>query len=241
MNKGRAYSPDAGFTLLEALIATLLMSLIFAALATVTAQWLPNWNRGLLALQRSVVTAESLDRLTKDLADAEFISAGTTDPLPIFDGAELSVTFVRTKLAPNAGPGIEVVRIAEIGDETGPVLVRGTAPLPTDSADSASAYDLEFANQVVLVRSPYRVSFSYAGADRVWRNDWHAQAELPRTIRIQVRDNATARLLNVSTSTLVHAQLPARCTWAKTIADCPGLAAQAEGSTASANGVVGSH
>ena len=36
----------AGFTLLEALVATALMGLILAALATITAQWLPNWDRG---------------------------------------------------------------------------------------------------------------------------------------------------------------------------------------------------
>ena len=55
-------SNDAGFTLVEALVATLLMSLILAALATLTAQWLPNWNRGLIVLQRTELAADGLDR-----------------------------------------------------------------------------------------------------------------------------------------------------------------------------------
>lgn len=37
-----AWSHRSGFTLIEALVATLLMSIILTALATVTAQWLPN-------------------------------------------------------------------------------------------------------------------------------------------------------------------------------------------------------
>ena len=43
----------AGFTLVEALLATALMAAILAAIGTVTAQWLPNWNRGFASVQRS--------------------------------------------------------------------------------------------------------------------------------------------------------------------------------------------
>ena len=39
MTRAAARSRTAGFTLVEALVATLLMSIILAALATVTAQW----------------------------------------------------------------------------------------------------------------------------------------------------------------------------------------------------------
>ena len=120
MSREQAYQGSAGFTLLEALVATLLMTFIFAALAAVTAQWLPNWNRGFIAMQRVELTATGLDRLTADLAEAEFVSAGPTSNAPLFDGAELSVIFVRSKLAPNTGRGLEVVRIAEIGDDFGP-------------------------------------------------------------------------------------------------------------------------
>src|SRR5207248_6721845 len=91
-----------GFTLLEALIATALMATILAALATITAQWLPNWNRGIGRIQRSEHLALGLARLSADLAAAEFISPGRDSVLPLFDGAERSVSFVRTTLSPNA-------------------------------------------------------------------------------------------------------------------------------------------
>ena len=40
---------NSGFTLIEALVAMVLMGMILSALATVTAQWLPSWNSRLCA------------------------------------------------------------------------------------------------------------------------------------------------------------------------------------------------
>jgi general secretion pathway protein J len=239
MRRAAAWSGSAGFTLVEALLATLLMSIILAALATVTAQWLPNWDRGFTRLQRDELVTIGLDRLTDDLAVAEFVSAGAGNEIPIFDGAELSVTFVRTTLAPNADPGLEVVRIAETSDDRGPALVRSTAPLPSGTAESGAGAGLAFANPVVVIRAPYRVSFSYAGPDRVWRATWHGQAQLPRAVRVRLRDNATSMLLTASTSTLIHAELPARCTWAIKVAGCPGLGRQGQATGNPGNGAVG--
>ncbi len=235
MKPTAAYRESAGFTLVEALVATLLMTFIFAALAMVTAQWLPNWNRGFTVLQRDELTATGLDRLTDDLAEAEFVSAGPVTNPPMFDGEELSVIFVRSKLAPNAGTGLEVVRIAEVGDDAGPTLVRSTAPLPTGTGQSTDIGNLEFANPVAVIRPPFRVSFAYAGPDRVWRDTWSGQSELPRAIRIKVRDNATSELLTVTTTTPVYAELPARCTWASEFERCFGRTVQ-PGAGAPANG-----
>jgi general secretion pathway protein J len=227
---------NAGFTLVEAMVATLLMSLILAALTTITAEWLPGWNHGFVLLQRSKLAAEGLDRLTDDVSEAEFISAGSGNEPPLFDGSELSVVFVRTKLAPNAGAGIEVVRLAETSSDDGPALVRSTATVPIGSEQSADAVDLAFSDPVIVIRAPYRVSFLYAGADRIWRDNWHVQPELPRAFRIMIRDNATSDLLAVSTSVLIHAELAARCTWAIKVADCPGLGGTAQNGATSANG-----
>ena len=69
----RAPTGEAGFTLIEVLMATLLMTVILAALATVTSQWLPNWNRGMARVQRAERLAMGLDRITADLAVAETI------------------------------------------------------------------------------------------------------------------------------------------------------------------------
>jgi general secretion pathway protein J len=216
---------NAGFTLIEALVATLLMAFILGALATVTAQWLGNWDRGFIHAQRVELLAAGLDRVVADLAAAEVVSPGGANDPPLFDGGELAVTFVRTALGPNTSTGLEVVRIAEAADGRGLALVRSTTPF-APSAAGARGDRLMFANPIVMIRAPYRLSFSYAGADHTWRESWHGQKQLPRAVRVLVRDAATSRTLAASTSTLVHAEIPARCTW-PTITECPGVTALA--------------
>jgi general secretion pathway protein J len=214
---------NAGFTLVEALVATLLMAFILGALATVTAQWLGNWDRGFIRAQRVELLAAGLERVVADLAAAEIVSPGGGNDPPLFDGGELSVTFVRTALGPNTSHGLEVVRIGETADSRGPALVRTTAPFVPIAA-GARGDQLNFGNLVVMIRAPYRISFSYAGADQVWRETWRGAKQLPRAVRVSVRDAATSRTLATSTSTLVHAEIPARCTW-PTTTECPGIAA----------------
>jgi general secretion pathway protein J len=135
------------------------MATILAALATITAQWLPNWNRGLGRVQRSEHLALGLERLVSDLAAAEYIPSDRNTALPLFDGADRSVTFVRTALSPNGVPGLEVVRIAQIEEGGTPALVR--TRMPFAPGGQAGRRPITFSDPVVLVRGPYRVSFAY--------------------------------------------------------------------------------
>jgi general secretion pathway protein J len=209
----------AGFTLVEALLATALMGAILAAIATVTAQWLPNWNRGFIRVQGSETLAVGLERIIADLAAAEFVTAGANIRQPVFDGTELSVTFLRTAIGPNTRPGLELVRIMETAGDRGLMTVRTHARFVPMSRDGVEVQPAP-ASPVVLIRAPYRVTFSYAGPDRVWRPVWRGEGELPAAIRVQLRDAATDRTLSVSTATLVHANMPADCVLAEVIADC---------------------
>jgi general secretion pathway protein J len=218
---------NAGFTIVEALLATVMMAFILGALATVTAQWLPNWDRGFARAQRAELLAAGLERLLADLAAAEIVSVGRGNDGPVFDGTELSVTFVRTALGPNTSNGLEVVRIAEISNGRGPALVRMSAPFAPVTAGVLGTDQLNFSNPVVVIGAPYRVSFSYAGSDHMWRDTWHGAKQLPRAVRVSVRDAATSRTLAMSTSTLIHAEVPARCTW-PTAAECPGVTSSSD-------------
>jgi general secretion pathway protein J len=209
----------AGFTLVEALLATALMGAILAAIATVTAQWLPNWNRGFARVQSADLLAAGLERIIADIAAAEAVTAGANIRQPVFDGGELSVTFLRTAVGPNTRGGLELVRIAETTTENGLALVRARArfqPISRDGVETQASPS----DPVVLVRAPYRVTFSYAGPDRVWRPVWRGEAQLPSAIRVQVRDGVSQRLLSASTATLVHAELPADCVLAEVVNDC---------------------
>jgi general secretion pathway protein J len=210
----------AGFTLLEALMATALMGAILSALATVTAQWLPNWNRGFARVQRTDSLALGLERLVADVAAAEFVPAGRDTLKPYFDGTELGVTFVRTALGPNARPGLEIIRIGETGSDRGPVMVRMRAPFVPIVVGVNDRDQPNFSDPVVLVRRPFRVSFAYAGADRVWQPMWRDAQQLPRAIRVTLRDAATERTLSASTAAIVRAELPVNCLQAKTLDEC---------------------
>jgi general secretion pathway protein J len=212
----RTLADEAGFTLIEVLVATLLMTVILAALATVTAQWLPNWNRGMVRVQRAERLALGLDRIAADLSVAEMLPINGDAKVPLFEGSELAVTFVRTAVGPNTRPGLEIVRLVEKADSQGLAMVRERvpfAPMPRDA-------QIRFIDQVVLIRAPFRVTFSYAGPDQVWQPNWSGQTQLPDKIRITVRDGATGQSLSVSGAIIVHANAWAECARAKNAATC---------------------
>ncbi|MGJ4939444.1 PulJ/GspJ family protein [Bradyrhizobium sp. HKCCYLS1011] len=200
---------ERGFSLIEALVALALIGLVLSALATVTAQWLPNWNRGVDRVQRSELVGIAMQRMAADLAAAEFVSPSRDVRKPLFDGSALAVTFVRTAIGPNAGPGLDVVRIAETVDAGRLVMVRSRAsfaPLPQGASLSEAIHTRD---PVVLLTPPFRLSFAYAGVDRVFRDSWHENDRLPSAIRLTVRDAASERVLAVSTVTPIHVEAPA--------------------------------
>ena len=212
----RALAGEAGFTLIEVLLATLLMTVILAALATVTAQWLPNWNRGMARVQRAERLAMGLDRIVADLSVAETIPVNGDAKTPLFEGSELAVTFLRTAVGPNARPGLEIIRLIEKADSQGLAMVRERAPFAPMPSDA----QIRFADQVVLIRSPLRVTFSYAGPDQVWQPDWRGKMQLPDMVRVTVRDSTTGQVLAVSRAATVHVNAPPECVRAKNPATC---------------------
>jgi general secretion pathway protein J len=212
----RALAGEAGFTLIEVLVATLLMTVILAALATVTAQWLPNWNRGMARVQRAERLALGLDRIVADLSVAEMMPINGDARAPLFEGSELAVTFVRTAVGPNTRPGLEIIRLVEKADSQGLAMVRERAPFAPMPRD----VQIRFADQVVLIRSPFRVTFAYAGPDQVWQPNWRGQMQLPERVRIAVGDGATGQVLAVSSAAIVHVSAWAECARARNPATC---------------------
>ena len=200
-----------GFTLLEALVGVALMGVLLSTLAAVTSQWMPRWKAGFDRVQRADLLGLGLDRIAADLAAAEFVSRGGAIARLLFDGTPSSVTFVRSAIGPNASAGLEIVRLGEIDDERGLVLVRARAPFVPVAANNLDPGELEFANPIVLVRPPFRISFAYAGRDRVWQETWHDVSLLPNAVRVTVRNAATDQILPVSTAALLKVNAPAEC------------------------------
>jgi general secretion pathway protein J len=199
---------EGGFTLIETLVALALMGLVLSALASLTAQWLPNWNRGLDRIQRSEMIGIVLQRIGADLAAAEYVPANRGEKQPLFDGSELAVTFVRTAIGPNASLGLDVIRLSETTDQGGLVTVRSRTPFRPLPLVSTFSEQLHFGEPLLLLRAPYRLSFAYAGEDKVWKSTWRNSDKLPAAIRLTVRDTASERVLAISTVTPVHVQAP---------------------------------
>jgi general secretion pathway protein J len=114
-----------------------------------------------------------------------------------------------------------VVRIAESTDRQGIALLRARTPFAPFGRGDVSANQLNFTDPVVLLRAPFRVSFSYSPGDGSWSDTWQNANQLPSAVRFLVRDATTGRTLAVSSATMVHVELPA---------DCLGGGAQACGS-----------
>jgi general secretion pathway protein J len=209
--RARRRDAAAGFTLLETLLATALFLIVIAALATVTGQWLPAWNHGFARVQRTEHLAFGLERIMADVAAAQFIAPNAAVKRPLFDGTELSVILVRNAIGPNAQPGLEIVRLAEIASERGPVLVRATAPFVPLEPDPNAVLGLRFSEPVVLVRPPFRVTFAYSGPDRAWQPTWRSADRLPSAIRVSVRNAVSGEVLTVSSAVKVHVNAPALC------------------------------
>ena len=205
----RTHGREAGFTLVEMLATVVLMGLVMAGLATVTAQWLPNWNRGLARVQRNEQLSIALDRLAADLSAAQFVSANRSSRRLLFQGGELGVVFVRTTVGPNSLPGLEIVKIAETADSRGPVLVRTRAPfVPLPTGDLA-VDPIPFTDPVVLLRAPFRLAFAYAAPDGSWVTSWPNTSTLPAAVRFAVRLMTADGAVVAATATRIHTDMMA--------------------------------
>jgi len=188
------------------------MGMILAALGAITGQWLPSWNRGFVRVQRSDLFSVTLSRLAADLSAAEFIRPNRGTRMPIFEGGPSAVTLVRSAVGPNTEPGLEVVRIAESSDRQGIALVRTRTPFAPFGLGDVSTSQLKFSDPVVLLRAPFRVSFSYSSGDGAWHDTWQNMTELPAAVRFLVSDQTTGRTLAISSAAMIHVDLAADCT-----------------------------
>jgi general secretion pathway protein J len=206
----RSLSAERGFTLLEALIALALTGVLLGMLTTVTGHWMANWRTGFGRVQNADLLGLGVDRIAADLAAAEYTSL-EGDARFFFDGTESSVTFVRSAIGPNAVAGLEIVRLGEIDDARGRVLVRSRAPFSPITARAVGDGGVEFTNPIVLVRPPFRVSFAFAGRDRIWKEIWADVKQMPSAVRVTVRNDVTREILPVSTAVLINVNAPAGC------------------------------
>ncbi|WP_316159153.1 MULTISPECIES: type II secretion system protein [unclassified Bradyrhizobium] len=179
-----------GFALIEALGALAIAGIVLSALAAVTSQWLPAWKRGLDRVQRAEMVAAALRRVGDDFAAAQFVSANRAQKGPLFVGDEVSATFVRAELGPNAGHGLDVVRIGEEGRRGERALRRSRAAFDLVSVGQPVTEHFRFGDPVVLLSAPFRMSFAYADRTMAWTTEWRDATRLPSAVRMTVYDDS---------------------------------------------------
>ncbi|MGY4303780.1 general secretion pathway protein J [Bradyrhizobium sp. USDA 4369] len=181
---------ETGFALIEALGALAIAGIVLSAVLAVTSQWLPSWKRGLDRVQRAEMVAAALHRVGDDFAAAQFVAPNREQKGPLFIGEEFSATFVRSEVGPNAGHGLDVVRIGEEGDRNGRALLRSRAAFePTPLGQAVAAY-FRFRDPVTLLSAPFRMSFAYADRTMAWTPEWHDASKLPFAVRMTVYDES---------------------------------------------------
>ena len=198
MKRASSASLAAGFSLIEAMATLALTATIILALSSVAGQWLPNWRRGFVDLQRADLLGVGIERLVDDLSAAEYVTHSAGAPAPLFEGDASSVIFVRSAIGPDAYPHLEIVRLAEIKEDRGLAIARTRASF-VPAAPGALARAIAFGDPVTLIRAPFQISFAYAGPDRVWLPSWKGRDQLPEAVRITVRDSIANRVLATST------------------------------------------
>ena len=180
-----------------------LTATIIVALSTVVGQWLPNWRRGFADLQRADLLGIGLERLVEDLSAAEYVTPSAGGKTTLFQGDASSVMFVRSAIGPDAYPHLEIVRLAEVKEDRGLALVRTRARFAPTTPKA-----IAFVDPVTLIRAPLRITFSYAGPDRVWVPSWTGRQQLPEAVRISVRDAIANRVLAASTVAHIRVTAP---------------------------------
>jgi general secretion pathway protein J len=203
VKRANSGSSVAGFSLIEAMAAMALTAIIIVALSTVVGQWLPNWRRGFVDLQRADLLGIGLERLVEDLSAAEYVTPSAGGKTTLFQGDASSVMLVRSAIGPDAHPHLEIVRLAEINEDRGLALVRTRARFAPTTPKA-----IAFADPVTLIRAPLRITFSYAGPDRVWLPSWTGRQQLPEAVRISVRDTVANRVLAASTVAHIRVTAP---------------------------------
>ncbi len=173
---------EAGFTLLELLIATALLGLLSVVLVGSTRFGIQVWARSESAIADSNQIRRVQMALSEELSRAYplFIASGTPDAHIDFDGGADRLTF----LSPDRGlPGaLARTRLFVETAENDTELVSTSAlELSTGAASS----------KTVLFRGVKALSLSYFGSDKdgeppSWQSDWHGKTRLPSLIRIRI-------------------------------------------------------
>ena len=208
----------AGFTLIEALAALAITSLVVLSCGALLRESGYFFDRGTRAIDETERFAWAINRLRRDFASARFVAeAGAKTSAAAFAGQPEKVMFVAA--GREASRDDELVEYAVEPTEGGEQLVRRRAAWPGPSSHLS---DIEPQDPVVMLRGPFSIAFVYAQAQPdgalVWRDEWSGGDGLPHAVRVKLIDLASGADFLAADEFLIRADAPLKCATGKV--DC---------------------
>jgi len=225
-----------GFTLIEALAALAISSVIIVACAGLVHDVTLHFDRG----SRTVDVAERFilvtDRLSADFGSARQVARRTEAGKAVAFTAEPGdsqtpgkIVFVGAAPVGSAPAGDEVVMLTFERDDDVMRVVRRSAPW---GGPNSSFADVAPDNPVVLIEGKWDISFLLGrlapGGALTWHPNWIGESALPRFVRLLVR-GASGRDVLGEADFVIRADAPADCGRPEAVVGClaggPGSAA----------------
>jgi general secretion pathway protein J len=177
---------EAGFTLVEVLVALALFSLLATLLFNNVRFGLKAWqigsSRGEL-LARSTVAQDALRRLIGN-AYPMLIASGGNNPSIDFEGAQETMSFLGDAPVVTGGAGRFRFKLFPERKQDQTDLVISSAP------ELANPQDASMTTSSVLAADIDRVEISYSqggtNSQTKWSNSWSKHGELPMLVRVRV-------------------------------------------------------
>jgi hypothetical protein len=233
MRKKPSHAGSAGFTLVEALAALAIASVIIianTALVHNVALFFDRGTRGVSDAERLMLAVE---RLAGDFSSARFVYRRTADgaaaafaATPAGNEGPASIVFVgagRDGLGPRADDDIIGLTVEEDGEIRRLIRRRAAWPGPRTRFE-----DVTLEDPVVLIEGQLDVSFLFGrmmpdGA-LAWYSSWAGEWAPPRYVRLVLRNRATGADLLGESDFVVHANAPAVCGRADAAIGCLSVA-----------------
>jgi hypothetical protein len=227
------------------LAALAVASSIIVGAAALTHHVVGHFDHGARGVDDAERFALAMERLARDFAAASYVAAKPGDaapspaarrspesPAPVaFDGGAETLVFVSASaIGAHAAQEEAIMLSVESAGEAGVRLIRRRAPWLGSRVGLADARGQD---PVTLLEGRFAMSFHYArimNGVAVWSDEWRGESELPRLVRLELKDPESDEIQLPGADFLLRADAPAACALAD--AKClPGRKRDAEEST----------
>jgi prepilin-type N-terminal cleavage/methylation domain-containing protein len=219
MKRVRSDDGRAGFTLIEALAALAVGSVIIMATAALIHDVARHFDRGTRGAQEAERLMLAVERLAQDFNSTRFVGWTTEGgPALAFTGEPATrdrpakVMFVGNAgiMAGPQGEEVVALTVEPAGEMTRLVRRRAAWAGPRTRLEDVSPQDA-----VVLVEGVLDIAFIFGriapGGALAWSESWLGQTTLPRFVRLILRDRTTGSDLLGEADFVVRADAPPGC------------------------------